>query len=279
MMCPDRACLKRDTVLVVQSHELTFTYSALETPPPLYLQVKEAAYHQLQVATGDLKKSLKNCSEEAGRIVRSIGEFVAVQDVLKSIHKVAHPEHERRTPPTVYTQQSGTKPHYLLNHSQLSSTPIPISLACSLSPMSSLSHRSWMLSCSTRPCDSYKIIHSSWIVHIITGPGSHGVLKNIPQFSQEKERAAVEGKSEERKISADFKWFKDEVVNKMRRSSLNESGRRSPPTVYTASGCAPHGILKNTPRSSNEVDRESGRGVADGIMSNFIHSSSSTYYT
>ena len=154
-----------------------------------------------------------------------------------------------------------------------------------------------MLSCSTRACDALlnllffskmcplapqcgtRFIHSSWIVHIITGSGSHGVLKNIPQFSHEKERAAVEGKSEERKISADFKWFKDEVVSKMRRSSLNESGRRSPPTAYTASGCAPHGILKNTPRSSKEVDREAGRGVADGIMSNFIHSSSSTYYT
>ena len=163
------ACLKRNTVLFVQSIDFTFSCSVPETPPPLYPQVKEAAYHQLQVATGDLKKSLKNCSEEAGRIVRSIGEFVAVQDVLKSIHKVAHPEHERRTPPTVYTQHSGTKPHhlinncnsqvqkphYLLNHSQLSSTarnktssssqsycqlsstPMTISLACSLLPMSS----------------------------------------------------------------------------------------------------------------------------------------------
>ena len=59
----------------------------------------ETAMHQMDVVTDvtislgkGLKKSIKSCSKEAVGIARSVGEFVDVEDVMKSVHKVAHPE-------------------------------------------------------------------------------------------------------------------------------------------------------------------------------------------
>ena len=42
-----------------------------------------------------VKKSIRNYSKGASRFARQISETVDVEDVLKSIHKVAHPEQHR----------------------------------------------------------------------------------------------------------------------------------------------------------------------------------------
>ena len=39
-----------------------------------------------------LKKSIQTCSKEAAEFARSLGEIVDVEDIVKTIHKVANPE-------------------------------------------------------------------------------------------------------------------------------------------------------------------------------------------
>ena len=60
--------------------------------------MKEAAANQMEMVTDatsslgkGLKKSLKSYSKEAGRFARTISELIDCEDLMKSLHKVAHP--------------------------------------------------------------------------------------------------------------------------------------------------------------------------------------------
>ena len=73
--------------------------------------MKEVASHQIEVVSDatssigkGLRKSFKNYGKEAKSFARSFSEFVDVEDLLKSIHKVAHPEeHSHRKSSIVHT--------------------------------------------------------------------------------------------------------------------------------------------------------------------------------
>ena len=59
-------------------------------------KVKESACNQMEATASSLgrgiKKSIKGYTKDASRFAHSLSEFVDCEDLLKSIHKVAHPE-------------------------------------------------------------------------------------------------------------------------------------------------------------------------------------------
>ena len=71
--------------------------------------MKEAASHNMEIVTDassllskGLKKSLKNYEKDAKRFVRSFTNFLDFEDLLKSIHKVSHPEEYHRSTSIVH---------------------------------------------------------------------------------------------------------------------------------------------------------------------------------
>ena len=73
--------------------------------------MKEAASHQMEVVAdvtkslGDgLKKSLRTCNKKTCRFTKSVSEFVDVEDILKSIHKLTNPkEYDKRQSNIIHT--------------------------------------------------------------------------------------------------------------------------------------------------------------------------------
>ena len=73
--------------------------------------------HQMDLVTDaalslgkGIKNNVRSYGKEAGRLARSLGEFVDVEDVLKSIHKVTHPEqHAKRRSSMVHSPVDWSK--------------------------------------------------------------------------------------------------------------------------------------------------------------------------
>ena len=62
-----------------------------------------------------IKKSVTKCGNKAGRYARSLGDFVDVEDVVKSIHKVVHPEE--------YVERKSNVVHTTIDRSTLHPSP------------------------------------------------------------------------------------------------------------------------------------------------------------
>ena len=61
------------------------------------------------------KRSFKNCTKEARKLSRSLVDFVDVEDVVKSIHKVVHPEE--------YVERKSNVVHTTIDRSTLHPSP------------------------------------------------------------------------------------------------------------------------------------------------------------
>ena len=68
-------------------------------PTFIFLQVRGAASHRIEVITDatsnfgkGVKKSMKNCTKEAKELLQSVGEFIDIEDIVKTFQKFRHPE-------------------------------------------------------------------------------------------------------------------------------------------------------------------------------------------